>query len=171
MKADNTGPVQDSGQAFPRVRINDDTSIDTAGEDREQSRDLLTAMAGGDRVAFETLYRRTSATLFGICPRLLYDRTQAEEALQDVYLAIWRKAGTYDGDRASAITWLAQIMRNRAIDYLRASKSDRLSQPLDLSAEPVDEDLRAPELVEALDDSRCLPARSRSVSTLPGVHG
>ncbi|MGH8033504.1 MAG: sigma-70 family RNA polymerase sigma factor, partial [Luteimonas sp.] len=114
-------------------------ATDLADVDRDHLRTLLAATAGGDRAAFENLYQRTSAKLFGICVRILCERTQAEEALQDVYLAIWRKAGLYDGDRASPITWLAQIARNKAIDHLRASKSERLSQPIDLAGELADE--------------------------------
>lgn len=119
-------------------------ATDSADADREHLRTLLTATAGGDRKAFEHLYQRTSAKLFGICLRILGERTQAEEALQDVYLTIWRKAGMYDGDRASPITWLAQIARNKAIDHLRASKPERLSQPIDLVGELSDDGPGAP---------------------------
>jgi RNA polymerase sigma-70 factor (ECF subfamily) len=133
---------------------------DAADADRDFLRSLLTATADGDRRAFETLYQRTSAKLFGICLRILNERTQAEEALQDVYLAIWRKAGLYDGDRASPITWLAQIARNKAIDHLRAAKPERLSQPFEFAfeggAEPIDETPRAPDLAETRDDNRRL---------------
>lgn len=133
-------------------------ATETADADREYLRNLLTATAGGDRTAFESLYERTSAKLFGICLRILSERTQAEEALQDVYLAVWRKAGMYDGDRASPITWLAQIARNKAIDYLRASKPDRMTQSLDLTGELVDDVRGAPELAESRDDNRRLRA-------------
>ena len=131
-------------------------ATDTADADRDYLRSLLAATAGGDRQAFENLYRRTSAKLFGICLRILGERTQAEEALQDVYLAIWHKADMYDGDRASPITWLAQIARNKAIDHLRASRPERLSQPLDLTAEPASETPSAPEVAEQRDDGRRL---------------
>lgn len=131
-------------------------ATDSADADREHLRILLTATAGGDRKAFEHLYQRTSAKLFGICLRILGERTQAEEALQDVYLTIWRKAGMYDGDRASPITWLAQIARNKAIDHLRASKPERLSQPIDLVGELSDDGPGAPQLAETRDDSRRL---------------
>ena len=131
-------------------------ATDTADSDREYLRGLLVATAGGDRKAFEQLYQRTSAKLFGICLRILGERAQAEEALQEVYLAIWHKANLYDGDRASPITWLAQVARNKAIDHLRASKPERLSQPLELSAEPVDDTPGAADLAQSRDDRRRL---------------
>lgn len=131
-------------------------ATDTADADRDYLRSLLQATAGGDRQAFERLYQRTSAKLFGICLRILSERNHAEEALQDVYLAIWRKAGLYDGERASPITWLAQIARNKAIDHLRASKPERLAQPIDFAGELSDDGVGLSELAEARDDHRRL---------------
>ena len=81
-----------------------------------------------DRAAFEQVYLRTSAKLFGICLRILHSRADAEGVLQDVYVTVWQKAGGYDPDRASPITWLATIARNKAIDRLRKR---RPSQPID----------------------------------------
>ncbi|MEP6634223.1 MAG: sigma-70 family RNA polymerase sigma factor [Luteimonas sp.] len=129
---------------------------DTADADRDQLRHLLVATASGDRRAFDSLYQRTSAKLFGICLRILTERTEAEEALQDVYLAIWRKAGMYDGDRASPITWLAMIARNRAIDRLRASRMERASLPIDLASELADDGLSVVALAEAESDNQRL---------------
>lgn len=81
---------------------------------------LLTDIAGGDRAAFETLYRATSGMLFGICMRVLADRAEAEDVLQEVYVTVWGKAVQFDAARASANTWLGMIARNRAIDRLRS---------------------------------------------------
>jgi RNA polymerase sigma-70 factor, ECF subfamily len=89
-------------------------------EDRARLVRALVETGGGDRRAFEELYRRTSAKLFGICLRIFPDRHDAEDALQDAYVTIWAKAASFDANRASPITWLATITRNRAIDRLRA---------------------------------------------------
>ena len=78
----------------------------------------LAAVAGGDRGAFERVYTATSAKLFGVCLRVLPDRDEAEDVLQEVYATVWRKAGQFDASRASPITWLAMIARNKAIDRL-----------------------------------------------------
>lgn len=80
---------------------------------------LLTRVASGDRDAFEALYRRTSAKLFGICVRVMSQRADAEEVLQEAFTAVWRNAAQFDPVRASAIAWLSMIARNKAIDRLR----------------------------------------------------
>ncbi len=76
-------------------------------------------IAKGDRAALATLYDRTSAKLYGICTRLLGSEAEAEEVLQDVYLLVWQKADRFDDSKASPITWLAVLARNRSIDRLR----------------------------------------------------
>ena len=80
---------------------------------------LLQRTAGGDRVAFARLYNATSAKLYGILLRILVRRDLADEALQDVYVKVWQRAGDFDPQRASPITWLATISRNRALDEIR----------------------------------------------------
>ena len=80
---------------------------------------IMDRLATGDEAALGDLYERTSAKLFGVCLRILNDREEAEDVLQDVYLTIWRRADRFDAGRASPITWLATIARNRSIDRLR----------------------------------------------------
>jgi len=80
----------------------------------------MARVAGGDREALRQLYDATSAKLFGVCLRILSDREESEDVLQDVYVTIWRRADRFDAARASVMTWLSTIARNRAIDRLRA---------------------------------------------------
>lgn len=134
-------------------------------EDRDQLSALLRATAGGDRSAFETLYARTSAKLFGVCLRILGQSGEAEEALQDAYLAIWRKAASFDAALASPITWLAMIARNKAIDRLRADRIGRASTAIDLQAELADENPGAAALAEADAEGKRL---RRCIDELPG---
>ncbi len=82
--------------------------------------ELLAQVALGNRAAFATLYQATANRLFGICLRVLAQRPEAEDALQDVYTTVWRKAAQFDRAKASAGAWLAMIARNKAIDRLRA---------------------------------------------------
>ena len=91
----------------------------------------LKAVGKGDRAALAAVYDRTSAKLFGVCLRILDDRSEAEEVLQETYITVWRRAGTFDPDRASAITWLVTVARNKALDRVRADKVRRLEAPLD----------------------------------------
>jgi RNA polymerase sigma-70 factor, ECF subfamily len=93
-----------------------------ASEDRAALAMALVAAGQGNRAAFEEVYKRTSAKLFGICLRIFTDRQEAEDALQDAYVTIWNRATTFEPTRASPITWLATVTRNRAIDRLRARK-------------------------------------------------
>lgn len=97
-----------------------ESSVLERGESMERLGALLADVAGGDREAFETLYRLTSGMLFGICMRVLADRAESEDVLQEVYVTVWDKAVQFDAARASANTWLGMIARNRAIDRLRA---------------------------------------------------
>lgn len=87
---------------------------------REELVRLLVAVGGDDRAAFSSLYRATSAKLFGICLRICGERQSAEEVLQEVYATVWRRAGGYDPGRGSPIAWLGAIARNRSIDRRRA---------------------------------------------------
>ena len=80
---------------------------------------LIAATAQGDRAAFAELYRRTSAKLHGVILRICRRPDLAAELLQESYLKIWRNAGRFDPDRASAIAWMAAIARNGAIDAVR----------------------------------------------------
>jgi len=108
-----------------------------AAEDRARLTQALVRTGQGDRSAFETLYRSTSAKLFGVCLRIFGDRRDAEDALQDAYVTIWNRASSYDPARASPITWLVTVARNRAIDRLRAAGKGGLA-PLDEAAEVAD---------------------------------
>lgn len=80
---------------------------------------LLDSVARGDRAALGELYTRTSAKLYGICLRLLGSEADAQEALQDAYVTVWQKAARFDAAKASPITWLSVLARNKAIDRLR----------------------------------------------------
>lgn len=78
----------------------------------------------------EDVYLATSAKLFGICLRILRDRAEAEEVLQEVYMTVWRRADSFRPERASPITWLAAVARNRAIDRLRSRGPHSRRAPL-----------------------------------------
>ncbi len=109
-----------------------------AGEERAALARALTRAGTGDRAAFAEVYRRTSAKLFGICLRISPDRQAAEDVMQEVYAIIWRRAGGFDAGRASPITWLATIARNRAIDRLRASRRAGLTRPIEDASDIAD---------------------------------
>lgn len=80
---------------------------------------LLTRTAAADRAAFRALYSTTSAKLMGVLLRILADRAEAEDALQEVYTRVWLRAGRFDAARGRGMTWLIALARNHAIDRLR----------------------------------------------------
>ena len=84
--------------------------------------DLIARTALRDRAAFRALYQRTSAKLFGVTLRILKDRFEAEEALQEVYVKIWQRADRYVPGGFSPISWLVAIARNHAIDRIGARR-------------------------------------------------
>jgi RNA polymerase sigma factor (sigma-70 family) len=97
----------------------------------------LARVAAGERNALQTTSRLTSAKLFGVCLRILNDRAEAEDVLQEVYVTVWQKAADFDPNRASPMTWLITIARNRAIDRLRSGQSRRM-QPIEEAVEVAD---------------------------------
>jgi len=96
---------------------------------------LISRVALGERLAFEQLYQKTSGKLFGICFRILNNRNDAEDAMQEVYIKIWNKADGFAKGRASGIAWLCAIARNQAIDHYRRRKpiTDDINDKLDIA--------------------------------------
>lgn len=110
-----------------------------AGSADTDTLDALLRRAGrGDRPAFAELYRRTSSTLFAVCLRMLRDRGEAEDTLQETYIVVWRSAASFDDSKGRAITWLITVARNRSIDRLRRRR-DVLVDDEGLIAEVADE--------------------------------
>ena len=81
--------------------------------------ELITAVAGGDHPALLALYDRHGRIAYGLAYRILGDAGAAEEAVQDAYLRVWRRASTFDASRGGARSWLLTIVHHCAIDLLR----------------------------------------------------
>ena len=112
------------------------------------------ATGAEDRAAFATLYQLTSAKLFGVCLRICGERQAAEDVLSEVYLTVWRRAGAFEPGRASPISWLATIARNRAIDW-RRSAGRKLAVTLDDAPDVADPEPSAEDrLVTSGEDQR-----------------
>jgi RNA polymerase sigma-70 factor, ECF subfamily len=104
--------------------------------------DLIARVSLRDRAAFSQLYSRTSAKLFGVTLRILGNRAEAEEALQEIFIKVWHRAEAYKSGAGSPMTWLITIARNHAIDIIRARKP----APADLdAAETVPDPAMSPE--------------------------
>ncbi|MBC5781398.1 sigma-70 family RNA polymerase sigma factor [Ramlibacter sp. USB13] len=86
--------------------------------------ELLSAAGRGDHDAFSEIYARTSAHLFGVAVRILGRSQSAEEVLQEAFVSVWKNAGNFRGEIGGQpiqpMTWLITIVRNKALDALRA---------------------------------------------------
>lgn len=86
---------------------------------------LINRVAKQDRAAFAKLYQATAPKLLGVVLRIVKERPWADEVIQEAYLKIWQRAGLFDAGKASPVTWLVSIARNKAIDELRKHPAGR----------------------------------------------
>jgi RNA polymerase sigma-70 factor, ECF subfamily len=105
--------------------------------------DLVRRIAQGDQSAFALFYSRLSPVLYGVAFRMMNDHGDAEDVLQEGMAYIWRRANSFDASRSSTFAWAAMIVRNKAIDKLRARRRgerlrERVKDSSDLSADQDD---------------------------------
>lgn len=112
---------------------------------------LLHHVSNGDRSAFADVYERTSAKIYGVCLRVLGNESDAQDVLQDVYVTVWRKAALFDPAKAAAITWLAVIARNKAID--RSRRRELATDDLSAAEHVGDDRPSAFEIVQGAEDA------------------
>lgn len=138
-------------------------SGDPASIERAALVTALKRVADGDRAALQEVYRRTSAKLYGVALRIFPDGSDAEDVLQDAFINVWQRAGSFDPARASPITWLVTLVRNKAIDRLRA-QGKRVTTPIDMAPDIADDRPDAETcLLDAESDARILAC----IQTLP----
>lgn len=141
--------------------------------------DLMERVAAGDTGAFEAIYDRYSTRAYSLARSITGRAGGAEEATQDAFLLLWRKASSFDPERASLSTWLLSIVRYRSIDVLRRAAShgvlDRIS---DGAAERVEAPERTEDQVVAMQQYERalqlvaeLPPKQREVIALKYVGG
>jgi RNA polymerase sigma-70 factor, ECF subfamily len=108
---------------------------------------LLFLIGSGDHFAFETLYQLWSPILLGIAFRMLGNRSEAEEAMQDSFVKIWHRAADYDPKKSKPFVWSFTLLRSICIDRLRfGSRRKRANQQISSIcetdfAEPISNDL------------------------------
>lgn len=160
-------------------------ALDDKGE--ADAATLIARVALGDRKAFAALYGLTNRKLFGVCLRMLQDRADAEEALQEIYIKVWKGASSYRADLARPMTWLISIARNHALDLLRRRRqaSETLTEAEELEdpqASPEEaaviasEGRRIEDCMQLLEDDRAEAVRGAYVEglsylELAGQHG
>jgi RNA polymerase sigma-70 factor (ECF subfamily) len=90
----------------------------TAQQMRDQ--EMIAQIGRHDQGAFSALYDRLSGPLYSLAFKMLGDASDAQDALQEVFVQIWSRAGTYDPEKSSVFSWAVLLTRSRAIDRLRA---------------------------------------------------
>jgi RNA polymerase sigma-70 factor, ECF subfamily len=105
-------------------------------DDQQYEIDLIKRIANGDQTAFAALYDRLSPILYSVALRMMNDANEAEDVLQDGFVYIWQRAGTFDPNRGGPISWTILIVRNKAIDRLRVRlRGERLQELVSVSSE------------------------------------
>lgn len=130
---------------------------------------FLQRIVGRDTAALAGLYDRHSRLLFGLILRIVRDRAEAEEILQEVFVRVWTRAETYDPRLGAPTAWLVRLARNCAIDHLRARRTRDVAGRPALDDSMADRgaagsDIRTPEAV-VLDAER----RGKVADALAGL--
>ena len=133
---------------------------------RDALRFALLRAGQGEATALKEVYDKTSAKLFGVCLRILGEPSEAEDVLQEVYISVWRNAAAFEAGRASPITWLATIARNRSIDRLRARRPS-WSDSLDSALNVVD---TTPSALVQIESAECAARLNVCVGELEDPH-
>jgi RNA polymerase sigma-70 factor (ECF subfamily) len=107
-----------------RRRMSSSDESTSAALEAQNVRDtqLMQRMAGGDRDAFAELYDRLSRPLYTTAWRILNDAREAEDIVQEVFLALWQKSSDFERNRGTAFSWAMTLTRNRSIDRIRMRK-------------------------------------------------
>ena len=85
--------------------------------------ELMQRVRARDANALRALYDRHSSMVYGLGLRIVRDPAEAEDLVQDVFLHLWRRSELFDGARGAFLGWLVSLVRNRAIDRLRARRT------------------------------------------------
>ncbi|MGH7695762.1 MAG: RNA polymerase sigma factor [Gemmatimonadaceae bacterium] len=138
-----------------------------------EDRELATRAARGDMVAFETLYRRHSSRVHAICLRLTADRHRAEEAVQDVFVRLWERLGSFRGESAFS-SWLHRLAINTVLQTMRSTRRREArvmtSDDAQLEDAPI-RTLAVEERIDLEDAIARLPQHVRTVVVLHDIEG
>ena len=136
--------------------------------------ELLQAIAGGDRSAFDRLSRRHLDRAYGVALRMTGSRADAQDVVQDVFLRLWQRPDAWRPGQAQFSTWLYRVVVNRCLDLKRRPKGtdlDSVEEPQDPDANAEDSLLDA-ERSRALDGAvNQLPERQRAAIVLTYTAG
>ena len=102
----------------------DDVEVPEDGPERvDHVADLLARIVDGDQAAFARLYDMLASRVFGLILRVLVDRSQSEEVLQEVFLEVWQSAAKFAPNKGQGRAWVLTIAHRRAVDRVRSSQA------------------------------------------------
>ncbi|CAI9387412.1 ECF RNA polymerase sigma factor SigK [Microbacterium sp. T2.11-28] len=101
----------------------DGVEVREDGESADRVAELLMRIADRDESAFGSLYDMLSSRVFGLILRVLVDRAQSEEVLQEVFLEVWQSAGSFAPNRGQGRSWVLTIAHRRAVDRVRSAQA------------------------------------------------
>jgi RNA polymerase sigma-70 factor (ECF subfamily) len=130
-------------------------------EDHRRDVAILARIVARDGTAVGELYDRHSRLLYGLILKIIKDRGEAEEMLQEVFVQVWTRADTYNVQLGTPIAWLVRIARNRAIDRLRANTVRART----VEATPLPPPVETPETRAAMSEQE--RAVARALEALP----
>jgi len=109
--SDSEGALRSEGVAQWSVQVQVTAEQDQRVSDGSFERTLLEKVAGGDQTAFEQLFLRYQAQVYGVVLAVLRDQTQAQEVTQEVFLQLWQQASRFDATLSSTATWIKRLAR------------------------------------------------------------
>ena len=130
-------------------------------EDNRRDIALIARIVARDGTSVGELYDRHSRLLYGLLLKIIKDRSEAEELLQEVFVQVWTRADTYNVQLGTPIAWLVRIARNRAIDRLRANTVRTRT----VEATPLPPPVETPEARAAMTEQQ--RAVARALEALP----
>ena len=104
----------------------------------DQDRLVVDRMIRGDQTALADLYDRHARTVYSLALRIVGDRAEAEDVVQEVFTQAWRFCSRYDKARATVAGWLVMMARSRSIDHVRSrqARPDTQSAPMEMPDPP-----------------------------------
>jgi RNA polymerase sigma-70 factor (ECF subfamily) len=156
--------------ARPDDELDSPQDVGDIGANREQDADLMRRVASDDQKAIAELYDRFVPLVYRMSLQILPSKTDAEDAVQEVFVRLWRTADRYDAQRAALVTWVMLITRRHIVDRLRRTRSRISTVSMDegqkaagtVSPEPIpmEKDERFADLMKRID---ALPELQRTV--------
>jgi RNA polymerase sigma-70 factor (ECF subfamily) len=145
------------------------SAVSTVGITEADDAALIAAAVGGDKVAFEALYRRHAGRVYGLCLRLTQSRAEAEDCTQETFIRAWRQLATFRGQSGFG-TWLYRIALNEVLGRKRRAATE--SRHLEVVRREGRNSHAGPATVDALERAiGRLPERARAVFVLQKVYG